>query len=142
MKYHPSSVVLWEIKWNYTINSITKCGEERRDVIIIIIIIVIIIIVLIFIIIIIITIIVSILNFKSTHLVSTRAGKKKNAKVSVFWGDINVMLTHQTSVVYFAVFQSARVLKVHSPLVLDPKFFLYLCPILFKGQMFGWDRRK
>ena len=60
-------------------------GEERRDVIIIIIIIiVIIIIVLIFIIIIIITIIVSILNFKSTHLVSTRAGKKKTPKSPYF----------------------------------------------------------
>ena len=97
MKYHPSSVVLWEIKWNYTINSITKCGEERRDVIIIIVIIIIIIIViiiiiiiaiiiivLIFIIIIIITIIVSILNSKSTHLVSTRAGKKKTPKSPYF----------------------------------------------------------
>ena len=95
MKYHPSSVVLWEIKWNYTINSITKCGEERRDIIIIIIVIIIIIrdviiiviiiiIVLIFIIIIIITIIISILNFKSTHLVSNRAGKKKTPKFPYF----------------------------------------------------------
>ena len=86
MKYHPSSVVLWEIKRNYTINSILKCGEERRDIIIIIIIIIIaiIIIVLIFIIIIIITIIISISNFKSTHLVSARAGKKKTPKSPYF----------------------------------------------------------
>ena len=87
MKYHPSSVVLWEIKRNYTINSILKCGEERRHIIIIIIIIIIIaiiIIVLIFIIIIIITIIISISNFKSTHLVSTRAGKKKTPKSPYF----------------------------------------------------------
>ena len=86
MKCHPSSVVLWEIKRNYTINSILKCGEERRDIIIIIIIIIIaiIIIVLIFIIIIIITIIISISNFKSTHLVSTRAGKKKTPKSPYF----------------------------------------------------------
>ena len=83
MKYHPSSVVLWEIKRNYTINSILKCGEERRDIIIIIII-ASIIIVLIFIIIIIITIIISISNFKSTHLVSTRAGKKKTPKSPYF----------------------------------------------------------
>ena len=84
MKYHPSSVVLWEIKRNYIINSILKFGEERRDIIIIIIIIAIIIIVLIFIIIIIITIIISISNFKSTHLVSTRAGKKKTPKPPYF----------------------------------------------------------
>ena len=59
---------------------------ERRDIIIIIIIIIrdVIIIVLIFIIIIIITIIISISSFKSTHLVSTRAGKKKTPKSPYF----------------------------------------------------------